>query len=1077
MTKITIIQLSDIHTHSEKDPAVIRLPLVAQAAKKAIDRTDLLAVMITGDIAFSGAEKEYKAILPALNELKRDLEDYTKHSIEWILTPGNHDGTFKESSRARLNNIDAIIRDGEPAIDDSVIQSCTEPQKHYFDFEAELLGKSSRAFNDPLLAISEFKIQEKIISFWQINASWMSKVPEKQGDLVYPIKNYTKLLQKPADYRIAVLHHPINWYAQHSYHTLRDTLTGKFCIIFSGHEHVNNGHIFQKLGEESRSLFIESGALGPHSETETPSFSITTLSLETGDLEQKVFKFSPNPDGFIEDSNNHKHLKVNLNTSRTFETTLDTREKLEELGAPFAHPARDVLRLSDIYVEPLFSSFSVDDSKPNTTAGEIYERLPALGHILIRGDEHFGKSCFLNRLFLKALAAEVIPISLTAKELSNGNEERRDRIVEERIGEHYGKNCIEHFKKLDYKNTVVLVDDLDSLGTNVESYVRALNYISKKFGNAVLTVSERFEPSLLGSGEVAQLLSKFEELKMLGFSYAMRTDLIQRWYELDTSLDKTQIEQKVHDAQTQIDHAVAKALVPSTAFNTLMILNALQVTEKSQVVDAGVAQHYDMLIRRRLSESGTSLKEFDGIYAYLSHMAWWLRTRETTILDRPEFDAFNTHFTQTIHPINTTEIAQLLTKSRILSVRDGSYQFRHPSARYFFLAHYIADHADEDAQTKNIALNACKKLYRKENANLIVFLASKTASKWIIKEVAAVLTELLNEIKPFNITKDAKTLNGWITETAKLAIEDSNDQKENRRKHRERQEEARALENGHPEAPEVESLSQLDMFTQINLVFKTSEILGLILKSRYGSLDAKTKNEILKQLFDGPLRAISFFLGMINEQPDALLEYLSAHWEDKLPNTTKEQRLKLAKKFVYYALGAYSQALLQRQGEISGSPDLTTYISALLENVNKTEKEGNAPPGQALTYRLLGVASRLSYPGEIPFTEIEKLSKELAGNSFGFTLLQGLVAHHLYMFSVSYSTRQQLAAAVDLDLKKQISNEITSKDTKTLITRHHKSRNPQSLLARLSKSFLARNKDAMDLALKKPDKKSRRNDD
>lgn len=1072
MTTITIIHLSDIHIHNEKDPSINRFPLVSKTAKKFIGNTDLLVIMITGDIAFSGTKDEYKTILPVLQELERELEEHTKMQIRWILTPGNHDGTFKNSSRARLNNIDAIIRDGESAIDQSVINSCTEPQEHYFAFEKKLTKNTPRIYNDPLLAISEFEINNKIVCFWQINASWMSKVPEKQGELAYPIKNYTTQLNRQSDYKIAVLHHPISWYTQHSYHALRDALSGKFCIVFSGHEHVSNGHLFQKIGEESRTLFIESGALGPHSESEVPRFSITKLSLDNGDVEQKVFKFSPNPDGFIEDFENHKNLKANLNTSRPFETTIETKEKLEELGAPFAHPARDVLHLSDIYVEPQFSSFSIDETKPNTTASEIYEKLPRLGYILIRGDEHFGKSCFLNRIFLKALSSDVIPVLLTAKELSNGNEEKRDRIIEERIGEHYGPSCIEHFKKLDYNNLILLVDDFDSLGTNVENYIRALNYITKKFGNAVLTVSERFEASLLGSGEVAQLLAKFEELKMQGFSYAMRTDLIQRWYELDTSLDRTKVEQRVHEAQNQIDHAVAKALVPSTAFNTLMILNALQATEKSQVVDAGVAQHYDMLIRRRLSESGTPFKEFDGIYAYLSHMAWWLRVRETIIMDRPEFDTFNNYFTQKIHPINTTEVAQLLIKSRILTVRDSSYQFRHPSARYFFLAHYIAEHADEDETAKNLALNACKKLYRKENANLIVFLASKTSSKWIIREVSAVLAELLKDIQPFNITKDAKTLNSWITEKATLAINDIDNQKDNRRKHREREEEARVLENGHPEVAEVESLSQLDMFTQINLVFKTSEILGLILKSKYGSLNAKTKNDILQQLFDGPLRAISFFLGMINSQPDAFLEYLSAHWEDKLPNTTKEQRIKIAQKFVYYALGAYSQALLQRQGEISGSPDLTTYISTLLENASKSEKSSNSSEGKFLTYRLLGTASRLSYPGDIPFTEIEKLSKDLAGNSFGFSLLQGLVAHHLYMYSVSYSARQQLAAAVSLDLKKQITNEVTSKDAKAVIKRTHKPRNPQSLLARLSKSFLTRNKELMDRTLKKPDKET-----
>jgi hypothetical protein len=114
-----------------------------------------------------------------------------------------------------------------------------------------------------------------------------------------------------------------------------------------------------------------------------------------------------------------------------------------------------------------------------------------------------------------------------------------------------------------------------------------------------------------------------------------------------------------------------------------------------------------------------------------------------------------------------------------------------------------------------------------------------------------------------------------------------------------------------------------------------------------------------------------------------------------------------------------------------------------------------------LTYRLLGVATRLSYPGDVPFSEIERLAKEMKGNPFGFTLLQGLVGNHLYMFPVAYDSRQKLAAAVDLDLRAQITNEVTAADQKVISSRVFKSRNAQSLLSRLTNSFLARNKALM----------------
>lgn len=1062
MSLITIVHLSDIHVHTALDRVLATFDKLKSAVALVPSQPELILILVSGDIAFSGSADEYDAIRPHFSKLARDFTSEFRIPVKWVMVPGNHDGTFKTAPKTRTHVIEGILKNGADSVDDSEIEACTAPQKNYFKFEEEFSPKSEYFFKDQLLGIKNIQTGGKKLSFWEFNASWLSRVPEQQGNLVFPIDRYKEQLLEATDFRFAVLHHPLNWYAQESYHSLRKLLINNFSVVFSGHEHVTNGHIQKSLAQDTHCIFLEAGALGPHGDSTSYSFSVFVLNTDDGTIDQRDFIFNDSLKAYTETTGSHKRLNLQLAPNRKFQPTIVVSEILEELGAPFTHPARDVLKLSDVYVEPEFSTFSINE-KPQETikSRSIYERLPSIGNLLIRGDDHHGKTSFLNQLFSKALTEGVVPVRISARELSNGSEDKRDRLVEERIGEHYGTAAVEHYRVIERSSRLVLVDDFDHLGVNTEHYERALAYIERSFGHSVLTISERFDVSLIGSSSVASTLSGYDEFKLLGFSYAMRSDLIRKWYALDISLDVSKLESKVHEAQTQIDYAVAKALIPSTAFNTLMLLNALQTTQKGQVVDAGVAQHYDALIRRRLADSGIPSKELDGIYAYLGYMAWWLRTKEISTLDSGEIISFNKHFSTEVHPIRTEHTLGLLVKARIISLQDGAYLFRHPSARYFFLAHYIAEHSEIE-EVKNHALTACRRLYKKDNANLVVFLASKVGAAWIVREVAGVLSDLLKSVPLFSVVTDSKTLNSWVSDTARLAIDIESDQQENRRQAREKAEAAQAEEDGRADVADVENVSQLDVFTQINLVFKTSEILGLILKSKYGSLEAKMKNEILQQLFDGPLRAISYFLNAINDQPDVLIEYLSNSWAEKMPLLTSEQRTKLIQKYLYFSLGAYSQALLQRQGEIAGSPDLTSYVQALLDRAETAEKQGSSAAGTLLTYRLLAVASRLSYPGDLPFSEIERMAKEMKANPFGFTLLQGLVGNHLYMFPIAFDSRQKLAEAVNLDLRTQLTKEITSAEGKILPSRNHKSRNAQSLLSRMTSSFLSRNKAVLE---------------
>ena len=201
MSCITVVQISDLHIHSEKDKTLDFFEYIANAICREPVESELILVLVSGDIAFSGTEEEYGAIEPVFSKLAQDLSEQFKSPVKWIMVPGNHDGTFQGAQKTRSHVISGILKEGSNSIDESVIDACVAPQKHYFSFESKFCSDADYLFKDKLLGIKEFKVSEKTISFWELNASWMSRVPEQQGNLVFPVERYQDNLQMPVDFR------------------------------------------------------------------------------------------------------------------------------------------------------------------------------------------------------------------------------------------------------------------------------------------------------------------------------------------------------------------------------------------------------------------------------------------------------------------------------------------------------------------------------------------------------------------------------------------------------------------------------------------------------------------------------------------------------------------------------------------------------------------------------------------------------------------------------------------------------------------------------------------------------------
>lgn len=1040
--KAILLHLSDGHINSKHGHVANRHQAIAATMRPLYSDASHVFVVFTGDIVNAGSQEEFKLALSFLSKLKENIAKEFTGPICIITAPGNHDGAFKESKTTRNRLIKGLGTDANPEIDDDLIEDCTEPLQAYYDFVKEL-GCSGQTYIDKLWQDYRYNIGETTLRFSSMNASWISTVPESKGSLVFPVDRYQSLQEEPGIVNILLMHHPLNWYAQSAYHPLRELVKSSYQIVMSGHEHTSTTSIITDV-EKHSTIFFEAPAL---EKDDKSSFSVLLLDTTANTIAQEIFSWR----GDLYQTETAQvtwanRIKIPKHKPKNgFHLTDRAKVSLESMDAAFSHPMQEVIHLSDVFVPPdLLSLDSDGDDQDSLSATVLLEPKPEYDYVLIYGDEQYGKTSLLKHWHQEYMRQGLKPLMFDAKDAS-GNSENFLRVISRQVVDTYGAQAETKFLQLPASEKVALVDNLEALGSRGDVISRVVKNLEGQFGRVVILASERYEVMTISSTEAVSALREYKQLRMQGFGYKLRHDLIRRWYAIGHQLSESEFQAKVHAADQAINSVLSKGLVAMTAFNTLVLLQSMEVNERGSLANAGTAQYYEYMFRHSLLLAKVKADEFDEIQSYLVHMAWSIFSQKAKSLTSQAIQEFNLWFSKKVHPTDLVDRLRLLEESKILVRRNGDYAFAFPYLEYFFVAKYLADNLEEQPELRDKITHLCKHIYLKENANIVLFLTHHLNGNWFIREIADLLSAILNDVPVMRLETDAEVLNMWVTEKAKLIVDTSN-LDENNRESRKNDDKSAKLPEVVPEK-EVASIYELDSFTQLNLLFKTSEILGQVLKGRYGSIGNELKIDLLNRLFDAPLRGVSFFSSIINSEPEAVLLEVTTRLHRHFPSISREKIDRVAKRFLFGTLGAVADAFVSRQGEIIGSPKLTAII------------DQTAADNGGLSYRVIATAAKLSYPGAPPIDEIRDLAKDLDSNFFGWKLLQGLVARHLYMFHVPHTEKMQLAAAVKIDVRTQRDIEIKSHTTKKLPGQQQAiPKHSVSLLSRLQNSFLLNNK-------------------
>ncbi|MEJ1389750.1 MAG: metallophosphoesterase [Candidatus Sedimenticola sp. (ex Thyasira tokunagai)] len=998
--KLAVLHLSDIHIHGMSDKILDQASIIASGFYDYARDSDGCLIIVTGDLAYSGQKEEYQAALELLIQIKTLISEETKEQeIDIILTPGNHDCTLIPLDSVRAVVIEQVISDNNLALDPGMVKNCTAAQKNFFEFR-DCITTTKPVYDHELWTEYEIEILGHTIRLSAVNASWMSRIPETQGQLVFPIDSFKEVAEKTASLRLTLLHHPLNWYAQKSYHPLRQCLRKNSHAILSGHEHIPSSGIIieSSIGD---SLFFEAQALQPHEEELTSGFSCLMFHLSEPKVKEKRFEITTH--GLALQGNEISH---NLPTLSRGDLSLpdlssDMITSLSDAGGNFTHPEKGSLNAEDVFVYPeLEEKFSehknIVSSEGLDNSGENEYRL------LILGDDKSGKSFLLKRYFADIHSHGRMPLYIKASIFKSVSDSSLQKILNRIATEQYeNPNDFILSKK---SSRIALLDDIDRCPGGSNNKYKLISYLETHFGSLILTGSSSMEISELIDKNAARSLENYQTYEIRSFGHLMRHKLITKWClcgDLDTTIE---LDRKVHETESLIDNVLGRNLVPSSPIYLLILLQSSSTHTQDELQSSGLSYYYQYMITKSLKESGVNPDQFNEIFNYISQLAWFFHNEDSVEVETSALRGFNIVFSEKYTSVDFEHRIKLLRKSKILMKNGNFFSFLYPYVYYFFLGKYLATNLYKP-ETRDLVSSYCENLNNKNNSSAILFLSHHSDDPWLIDKISKTAACCFNDKPPLNIENDVDSLNTLVSSTSELIIKDL-DVDTNQAEQRKLADEINDQFEDQNDVKESEGDDQntaLELINNLNQLLRTCEILGQITKNYYGSIERDKKQEYLTTIFDGSLRMLRSLFDEIIRDPDLFvkeLERAMTEYGDK----PKEYIEDHSKKIAFDLIGMICTGIIGRTAKSVSSDSLREDISTVISN-----NETNA-------YKLLGAATRLLQPGQLPFGDLSKLSKSLKSNIFAFTIFQSLIAYYLYMFHTTDSDKQKLCEIASISM-------------------------------------------------------------
>ena len=1000
------LHLSDIHFRAENDPIVGKSEVVGQFLYRFLPNADCVFVVISGDIAYSGQENEYQIALAFLTDLIEVIRAEKVVPVFVVPSPGNHDCDFGAEGSIRNIVIDSVRKNGVLSITDEIIDVCTAVNKNYREFVSQL-PSPTRTFKSPLWDQFEYRVGEYRIVFDSINVSWMSTLDEKQGALHFPIDRFESQLNVSADLRVAVMHHPLNWYGQTTYHKFREALKSREHIVLSGHEHVFSAYEVDD-SRAQQSTFIEAPALQASSLDEKQGFVILVCDMASSQYLVNRFCMQGStyvPEELTESWKSYRKLRKGKGAP-ALTITDEFLQVLDDPGANYQHIAIGEVRLSDIYVFPDLEDIRARKSRRILKSAQTLLTLDDSGtRVVIVGDEQSGKSALFRMLYRQYHDSGEYPLFVDAHTIKRATEDEFSKIVRASLLSQYGSKSTDAWLNLPKRKKVLLLDDFDRSRVSDRYRGRILDLALKQFGHVLVSAGAAQSVKDLVSESSADAFADFSEYFIAPFGYRLRYDLITKWQSLgqDFTLGARELIERIDEAEKLIDRVIGANVVPRTPFYLLTLLQSHDDTSGPDLASSAFGYYYNYLIVGALKAQNFPLDQLNEIFNYCANLAWHFHSIGEMEISEAQLRGFNGRFSEQYFQIDFAARRDLLVRAKLMRKHGDTYSFSYKYIYFYFLGMYIGQNIGEEDGLKDLVRDYCSKLQVSYNANTMLFLAHHCRDNVVIDEIVRALRAVFHGEQRLAFESDVVRVNELVNSTVRIILEDG-DPIARRRESRKLQDDLDRDLGG----KELEDADHADDFTrQVEALFRTVDILGQILKNYYGNLKNRRKVELMKEIYDAPLRALRSLFDSVHEFQESIVRDIEKGADESNGAHSKEDLEKIAKRIAFEMVAVISFVFLNHASSSVGSKFLVETSNSLV----KKEK--------SLAYELMQLGTRLDTAATIPISSLREIARKSEGNMLVQRLLEILAVRHVYYFKTSVAEKQALTDILGISIQKQ----------------------------------------------------------
>lgn len=594
---------------------------------------------------------------------------------------------------------------------------------------------------------------------------------------------------------------------------------------------------------------------------------------------------------------------------------------------------------------------------------------------------------------------------LKVKDLKKSSDDEIDALIKRSVKIQYGKANITSFAQLPSSQKLLLLDDFDNGPTKAaDARVGLLCALRKRFGHLVVTVSEMFEMREILEVDASRELVSLEHYHLQHFGYTRRSELIDRWFSLgaDGTIDEANLISRCDQAERLIDTVMAKSVIPSIPLYLLTLLQSMDAGRSGDFKESALGYYYQYLLTGALQSSGVKPDKLTELFQYSAHLAWEFHSKSKQELSESELREFNTIFSKEWHTVDFITRIDVLVKARVLCKVGEDYAFRYPYIYYYLKGQYLSENLTDRGIRKYIQ-HCCKHLYVRDHANTVLFLAHHTNDDFVLTTISQALHGLFQACSPITFNGDTDGINRLIEDAPKL-IYSGETPVEHRKKRSVLRDE---MDDGQDGLTELEEDSnELSLVAQMTMLFKTTEILGQVLKNQYAKIQRNRKGNLLEELFNGPLRALRDFYNFFEENPDALVAEIEAAIQRK-GSIQKEEHKAIARRVVSGLIQLVTFTFVMRAAQGANTDSLSEDVRDIVI------KNGS------LAFRLIELCIHLDSPKALPRQDLKQLFKEAQKDLVATRLMTIMVINRLYMFKTTEKDMQWLSGELDIDIGTQ----------------------------------------------------------